>query len=307
MVDILAGARLPEPPNGPAGRMWQMGAGGKHQEGTVHARRKTWDMPCREGDRFGGPRNVLVTERGALFGYRDLVVDMRSLVIMRSLGYPVVFDATHSVQQMGGRGGYFRRQAPVHPGPGQRGCGCGHRRPFHRDPPRVQMKALVRRCDHGALWASMRALLKMVLAMCSPFNRESKQHVTQGPGSEKVQELARAASGCCFWTWTGCLTDGGIILIGRRGGSAKRFDVHDGMGVSIWRRRAGLKVGIITARSLPGGAQRRGDRNWAYRGGLSRESSHKGEALDLLLKRHIRLWTRPRLPTSATTSPIYRS
>jgi 2-dehydro-3-deoxyphosphooctonate aldolase (KDO 8-P synthase) len=53
-----------------------------------------------------GTKNVLLTERGALFGYRDLVVDMRNLVIMRSLGYPVVFDATHSVQQMGGRVGY---------------------------------------------------------------------------------------------------------------------------------------------------------------------------------------------------------
>ena len=52
-----------------------------------------------------GTKNVLLTERGALFGYRDLVVDMRNLVIMRSLGYPVVFDATHSVQQMGGAGG----------------------------------------------------------------------------------------------------------------------------------------------------------------------------------------------------------
>ena len=52
-----------------------------------------------------GARNVMVTERGALFGYRDLVVDMRSLVIMRALGYPVVFDATHSVQQMGAAGG----------------------------------------------------------------------------------------------------------------------------------------------------------------------------------------------------------
>ena len=53
-----------------------------------------------------GGSNLTVTERGALFGYRDLVVDMRSLIIMRSLGYPVIFDATHSVQQIGGRGGY---------------------------------------------------------------------------------------------------------------------------------------------------------------------------------------------------------
>lgn len=52
----------------------------------------------------GNPK-VILSERGALFGYRDLVVDMRGLVIMRSLGYPVVFDATHSVQQMGGAGG----------------------------------------------------------------------------------------------------------------------------------------------------------------------------------------------------------
>jgi 2-dehydro-3-deoxyphosphooctonate aldolase (KDO 8-P synthase) len=52
-----------------------------------------------------GMNNVLVTERGVLFGYRDLVVDMRNLVIMREQGYPVVFDATHSVQQMGGAGG----------------------------------------------------------------------------------------------------------------------------------------------------------------------------------------------------------
>ena len=50
-------------------------------------------------------QNVLVTERGALYGYRDLVVDMRNLVIIRFMGYPVVFDATHSVQQMGGAGG----------------------------------------------------------------------------------------------------------------------------------------------------------------------------------------------------------
>lgn len=52
----------------------------------------------------GNPK-IMLTERGALFGYRDLVVDMRGLVIMRSHGYPVIFDATHSVQQMGGAGG----------------------------------------------------------------------------------------------------------------------------------------------------------------------------------------------------------
>ena len=45
-----------------------------------------------------GNEKILVTERGATFGYHNLVVDMRSLTIMRSLGYPVILDATHSVQ-----------------------------------------------------------------------------------------------------------------------------------------------------------------------------------------------------------------
>jgi len=49
--------------------------------------------------------NILLTERGTFFGYHNLVVDMRSLVIMRNLGYPVVFDATHSLQLPGLGGG----------------------------------------------------------------------------------------------------------------------------------------------------------------------------------------------------------
>ncbi|MEO0179691.1 MAG: 3-deoxy-8-phosphooctulonate synthase [candidate division WOR-3 bacterium] len=51
-----------------------------------------------------GNNQVLLTERGTFFGYHDLVVDMRSLGIMRELGYPVIFDATHSVQSPGGLG-----------------------------------------------------------------------------------------------------------------------------------------------------------------------------------------------------------
>jgi 2-dehydro-3-deoxyphosphooctonate aldolase (KDO 8-P synthase) len=52
----------------------------------------------------GGGRRILLTERGTTFGYNNLVADMRSLPIMRGLGYPVVFDATHSVQRPGGGG-----------------------------------------------------------------------------------------------------------------------------------------------------------------------------------------------------------
>ncbi len=52
-----------------------------------------------------GNRQVLLTERGASFGYNNLVADMRSLPVLRGLGHPVVFDGTHSVQLPGGQGG----------------------------------------------------------------------------------------------------------------------------------------------------------------------------------------------------------
>ena len=51
-----------------------------------------------------GNRNILITERGACFGYNNLVADMRSLAVLGETGYPVVFDATHSVQRPGGGG-----------------------------------------------------------------------------------------------------------------------------------------------------------------------------------------------------------
>ena len=64
-----------------------------------------WDMRnVVEKIRSVGNEQILLTERGASFGYNNLVSDMRSLVVMRELGYPVVFDATHSLQLPGGLG-----------------------------------------------------------------------------------------------------------------------------------------------------------------------------------------------------------
>ncbi len=64
-----------------------------------------WDMKnVVEKLVSGGAKNILLTERGSSFGYNTLVVDFRSLPQMRNLGYPVVFDATHSVQMPGGGG-----------------------------------------------------------------------------------------------------------------------------------------------------------------------------------------------------------
>ncbi|MGH7886274.1 MAG: 3-deoxy-8-phosphooctulonate synthase, partial [Candidatus Binatia bacterium] len=64
-----------------------------------------WDMGnVIEKIRSAGNERILLTERGASFGYNNLVSDMRSLVVMREFGYPVVFDVTHSLQLPGGLG-----------------------------------------------------------------------------------------------------------------------------------------------------------------------------------------------------------
>lgn len=64
-----------------------------------------WDMKNVAGKlAASGNENIILTERGASFGYNNLVVDMRSFPVMRATGYPVVFDATHSVQLPGGQG-----------------------------------------------------------------------------------------------------------------------------------------------------------------------------------------------------------
>jgi 2-dehydro-3-deoxyphosphooctonate aldolase (KDO 8-P synthase) len=75
-----------------------------------------WDMkPLVEKARSAGNGDILLTERGATFGYNNLVVDFRSIPVMRETGCPVIFDATHSVQLPGGRGdssGGEREMAP---------------------------------------------------------------------------------------------------------------------------------------------------------------------------------------------------
>ena len=64
-----------------------------------------WDMKNVVNKIVGsGSRNLMLTERGVSFGYNTLVTDMRSLPIMRDLGFPVIMDVTHSVQIPGGQG-----------------------------------------------------------------------------------------------------------------------------------------------------------------------------------------------------------
>jgi len=63
-----------------------------------------WDMPTSRKVASTGNSKILLTERGASFGYQNLVVDFRSFPVMQKTVYPVVFDVTHSVQLPGGQG-----------------------------------------------------------------------------------------------------------------------------------------------------------------------------------------------------------
>jgi 2-dehydro-3-deoxyphosphooctonate aldolase (KDO 8-P synthase) len=87
--------------------------------------------------RAAGNENLMLCERGASFGYHDLVVDMRSFAIMRRFGYPIVYDATHSLQLPGGgkETGGLKQYAPVLArAAGATGCVDGFFLEVHDDP-----------------------------------------------------------------------------------------------------------------------------------------------------------------------------
>ena len=91
-----------------------------------------------------GNRKVIVTERGFSFGYNNLVVDMRAFPILRSLGYPVVYDVTHSLQLPGGGDGVTAGQAEFIEPMACAGVGAGVDGVFmevHQDPPRAKSDA----------------------------------------------------------------------------------------------------------------------------------------------------------------------
>ena len=100
-----------------------------------------WDMRnIVEKIRSTGNDQILLTERGASFGYNHLVSDMRSLVVMGELGYPVVFDATHSLQLPGGLGNASGGERTYIPALARAGVAAGVDALFmevHEDPDRA--------------------------------------------------------------------------------------------------------------------------------------------------------------------------
>src|SRR5690554_4389626 len=129
-----------------------------------------WDMkPVVEKAKSTGNDQIMVCERGASFGYNNLVSDMRSLAVMRDTGCPVVYDATHSVQLPGGQGGSSGGQREFIPVLARAAVAAGVSGLFMETHPEPE-KAL---SDGPNAWPlpKMRALLETLLALDSAAKR----------------------------------------------------------------------------------------------------------------------------------------
>ena len=131
-----------------------------------------WDMQnvVKKLESTGNP-NILVCERGASFGYNTLVSDMRSLPILAETGYPVVFDATHSVQQPGGAGSSSGGQREFVPVLARAAVAAGVAAVFmetHQDPDNAP--------SDGPNMLNIKCLPE-ILSILMEFDRLSKKHL----------------------------------------------------------------------------------------------------------------------------------
>jgi len=114
-----------------------------------------------------GNNNILLTERGSSFGYNNLVVDMRGLAIMREFGWPVIFDATHSVQIPGGLGNASGGQPQFIPTLARAVVGAGVDGVFvevHEEPERALSDGpnALRLDKLAALWENLQSIHRVV-------------------------------------------------------------------------------------------------------------------------------------------------
>ena len=236
-----------------------------------------------------GNQKILVGERGSSFGYNNLVVDMTGLPTLREFGFPVVFDATHSVQKPGGQGGstggnremvpYLMRAAlavgvdaifaEVHPDPDNA---------FSDGPNQLYLSAA-----------------KEILQQATAIDDLTKSFLAKGALPKTVIPIAdietfetKASRIKLFLTdIDGVLTDAGMYY-GNDGNEIKKFNAHDGMGMQLIRKR-GIKVGLITSENTQIAINRfnKLKLDYLYQGG--REGGKLATAMEICEKEGITL------------------
>ena len=198
-----------------------------------------------------GNENILLCERGSSFGYNNLVVDMTGLVEMRNYGFPIVFDATHSVQKPGGQGTSTGGNREMVPYLMRAALAVGVDAIFaevHPDP------------DHAFSDGPNQIYLsdiKEILQQAIAIDNITKDIKNQEPGT-KNQEVGtfdyqlpttdyRLPTNIKLFLTDvdGVLTDAGMYY-SEAGDEMKKFNAHDGMGLQLMREK-GIKAGIITS------------------------------------------------------------
>ncbi|WP_414552546.1 3-deoxy-8-phosphooctulonate synthase [Anabaena sp. CCY 0017] len=205
-----------------------------------------WDMKnVVQKLEHGGAKNILLTERGTCFGYNNFVVDFRSLPQMRALGYPIVFDATHSVQIPGGKGDISDGQRQFVPILAQAATAVGIDALFleiHENPE----VALSDGSNMVAL-LKLEEILNNILSVKNGLQITYNQKFKQKKNS--VANIYQCMSNIKLLALDvdGVLTDGGIYYA-EDNMKFRKFNVHDGQGLQLIMQ-AGINVVVMSAKN----------------------------------------------------------
>ncbi len=207
-----------------------------------------WDMKhVVDKLRRGGCPNVLLCERGVSFGYNNLVVDMTALVDMRRTGCPVVFDATHSVQQPGAQDGSSGGRREMVPHLLRAAVAVGVDAIFaevHPDPDRAFSDG-----PNQLHLDTVEDIIAEAVAIDTVIKNHPSSRIT--PCEQPSHRPAHARHTHCIRLLLtdvdGVMTDAGMYYA-ESGEELKKFNAHDGMGLQLLRQH-GVKTGIITSES----------------------------------------------------------
>ena len=197
-----------------------------------------------------GNNNILLTERGSMFGYQDLVADMRSVVRMKRFGFPVVFDATHSAQLPGRGMGCSGGDRSLVPPLARAAVAAGADGVFlevHPDPDSALCDGpnSLALADLETLVLNLVELHRLVPAPKASTGQMRGAVCDENTGEISLHDRLKKIRLIIFDV-DGVLTDGRITL-GGTDLEIKSFDVRDGHGIKI-AIRCGLKVAMVTGR-----------------------------------------------------------